>query len=110
MGMPEVEVRPLFVPLITKYYEEFENGTKTKEYRKYGPRWNERTCFVGRPAVLSKGYGKANRLQSCVRNFRKVPASQYPPDIQADIITCFGGLDFDIAEIEFDPPTPNTKE
>lgn len=42
-----VEVKSLFVPLKKEYYEAFECGEKTVEYRAYGPRWNEKTCWVG---------------------------------------------------------------
>ena len=45
----------LFIPLKTAYFEAFRAGTKTVEFRLYGPRWNERTCPVGRSVVLSKG-------------------------------------------------------
>lgn len=62
---------PLFVPLKTQYFEAFQAGTKSVEYRKYGPRWNEQTCRVGRRVVLSKGYGKAHRLTGVVTEFRK---------------------------------------
>jgi len=61
----------LFIPLKTVYFEAFKAGTKTVEYRQYGPRWNERTCAVGRPVVLSKGYGKRERLTGVVTEFRK---------------------------------------
>lgn len=38
------EVKPLFIPLKKEYYEAFECGEKTVEYRAYGPWWNEKTC------------------------------------------------------------------
>ena len=60
---------PLFIPLKTAYYEAFADGSKTVEYRRYGRGWNERTCPVGRPVVLSKGYGKANRLRGRITRF-----------------------------------------
>jgi len=63
--------KPLFIPLKTEYFEAFKAGTKTFEYRRYGPRWNERTCPVGRPVVLSKGYGKQHRLTGVVAEFRQ---------------------------------------
>ncbi|WP_157837211.1 hypothetical protein [Geminisphaera colitermitum] len=47
---------PLFIPLKREFFEAFERGKKTAEYRLYGPRWNERTCRVGRAVVLSFGY------------------------------------------------------
>ena len=72
-------VRPLFIPLKREYFEAFENGTKQTEYRLYGPRWNEQTCAIGRPVVLSLGYGKARRLRGEIVGFvrddnpRKLP-------------------------------------
>ncbi|WP_428383671.1 hypothetical protein [Nevskia ramosa] len=59
----------LFIPLKTKFYREFERGDKTTEFRPYGPRWNERTCAIGRPVVLSMGYGKGQRLRGVVAAF-----------------------------------------
>ena len=48
-------MKPLFVPLATRWYEKFESGEKDTEYRQFGPRWNFKTCIVGRSAILSKG-------------------------------------------------------
>lgn len=62
-------MKSLFIPLKTEHFEAFRAGTKTVEYRPYGARWNERTCAVGRPVVLSKGYGKAHRLAGRVAEF-----------------------------------------
>lgn len=59
----------LFIPLKTKYFEQFKNGSKHWEYRQYGPRWNERTCRVGRRVTLSRGYGKRDRLRGKVLAF-----------------------------------------
>jgi hypothetical protein len=67
-------MKALFIPLRSEYFEAFKAGTKTTEYRVYGPRWNERTCAVGRPVVLSKGYGKAHRLCGTVAGFWKSSA------------------------------------
>jgi hypothetical protein len=41
-----------------------------EEFRPYGARWNEDTCRVGRPVLLSLGYGKQHRLQGHVAGFR----------------------------------------
>jgi len=62
-------VKPLFVPLKTEFFRAFQAGTKTVEFRPHGPRWNERTCAVGRPVVLSHGYGKHERLTGVVSGF-----------------------------------------
>jgi len=58
--------KPLFIPLKAKYFEQFESGEKTIEYRAYGGRWNQVTCYEGRPVTLSYGYGRARRLSGVV--------------------------------------------
>ena len=63
------EHKPLFVPLKSEFYDAFVSWQKIWEYRKYGPRWNEKTCFIGRRVVLSKGYGKQNRSMGTIRGF-----------------------------------------
>lgn len=62
-------MKPLFIPLKREYFEAFNNHTKHTEYRIYGPRWNERTCAVGREVVLSLGYGKRHRLLGVISAF-----------------------------------------
>jgi hypothetical protein len=64
--------KPLFIPLKGEYYDAFVRGEKTTEYRPYGPRWNERVCRVGRPVVLSRGYGKRHRRHGTITEFRIV--------------------------------------
>lgn len=64
-------MKPLFIPLKREYFDAFERGEKDTEYRIYGPRWNERVCSVGRPVVLSCGYGKQRRLEGVIREFRE---------------------------------------
>jgi hypothetical protein len=64
-------VKPLFFPLKTEFFRQFQSGTKTTEYRRYGALWNERTCRVGRSVVLSHGYGKQSRLTGVVVGFEK---------------------------------------
>ena len=62
--------KPLFIPLKREFFEAFASGTKAEEYRLEGPRWNARTCAIGRPVVLSLGYGKARRLSGRVVGYR----------------------------------------
>lgn len=64
--------KALFIPLCTEWFRAFEAGTKNIEYREYGARWNERTCRIGRAAVLSHGYGKSARLARQVSGFAKI--------------------------------------
>jgi hypothetical protein len=92
--------KPLFVPLKTAYFEGFKNRTKTTEYRPFGPRWNERTCRVGREVVLSKGYGKAHRLKGRIVGFR---TSQEPTQTKA-WRDCYGDLIALAACIEIEIP------
>ena len=61
--------RPLFIPLKAEFYDAFLAGTKTTEHRRNGPRWNAKTCPVGRRVVLSKGYGKGNRVMGTIIAF-----------------------------------------
>jgi len=58
--------KPLFIPLKTEFYDAFASGEKRVEYRRYGPRWNDDKIRAGREVVLSKGYGKQNRLRGVV--------------------------------------------
>lgn len=62
--------KPMFIPLKREYFEAFAAGTKREEFRPEGPRWNARTCPVGRPVVLSLGYGKARRMTGVIVGYR----------------------------------------
>ena len=64
-------MKPLFIPLKAEYYDAFAGGTKQTEFRPYGPRWNERTCPVGREVILSRGYGRKHRMRGTVVDFRR---------------------------------------
>ncbi len=63
--------KPLFIALKREYFEAFRAGDKTEEFRPEGARWNARTCVVGRPVVLSLGYGKAHRMIGVVTGYRR---------------------------------------
>lgn len=67
------KTKPLFIPLKGIYFDAFKTGRKAYEYRAYGPRWNERTCFTGRPVTLSRGYGKQQRLARKIGEVLIVP-------------------------------------
>lgn len=69
---------PLFIPLNAEHFDAFERGDKKVEFRGYGKRWNERTCYPGRLVVLSRGYGKSRRLVGRVRSFLKTPMRETP--------------------------------
>ena len=92
-------MKPLFIPLKTEFFEAFSRGEKHSELRLYGARWNERTCPAGRPVVLSKGYGKAHRLNAVITLFLKRDACTFGSTYQESIVKIFGTLDKPIAEI-----------
>lgn len=72
--------KALFIPLKGKYYDAFASAEKTSEYRAYGPRWNNKTCYSGRKVVLSRGYGKAHRMNAVISLAEIVPPT---PDFLA---------------------------
>jgi hypothetical protein len=86
----------LFVPLKSEYFEAFARGEKDTEYRPFGVRWNERTCRIGRPVVLSKGYGKRHRLRGVVASFARVRTSRP----SAAWAACYGSRECDMAWIQ----------
>lgn len=86
-------MKPLFIPLKTEFFEAFRAGTKDTEYRAYGPRWNERTCPVGRQVLLSKGYGTASRLRGVVIGFNRMRTSKPTAAWEA----CYGSRECDMA-------------
>lgn len=87
-------VRPLFIPLKAEYYRDFECGLKTTEYRRYGPRWNERTCKPGRSVVLSLGYAKRERLRGTVAAFVAEPLACLENHVVRELGALFPGLDW----------------
>ncbi len=61
--------KPMYFFLKTEYYNAFKNGTKGTEYRRYSNLYNENTCTKGRKVILSKGYGKKDRLSGTIIGF-----------------------------------------
>lgn len=70
-------MKPLFIPLRAQWFRAFEAKEKDTEYRAYGPRWNERTCIIGRKAVLAHGYGWP-RLNKTIRDFKILTRAEAP--------------------------------
>lgn len=79
------EMRPLFIPLKAKFFDAFKAGTKTVEYRKRGPAWNEATCLIGRRVVLSRGYGRKDRLKGKIVGFEFKSSALIP-----NWVECYG--------------------
>lgn len=85
----KLQMNPLFIPLKSEFYDSFCNGSKDTEFRMYGPRWNEKTCPIGRPVTISKGYGIRNRRSGIVVGFE---VSLEPTKTEA-WQKCYGGKD-----------------
>ena len=93
-------MKPLFIPLKTEYYRAFENGTKPAEYRPYGKRWNEQSCYLGRPVVLARGYSTPDRLNGRIIGFSRTKPCDLPSDkVRADWVACYGSERSDVAAI-----------
>jgi len=90
-------MRPLFIPLRTEHYDAFRSGKKAEELRRYGPRWNESTCIIGRDVILSKGYGSHDRMKGQIWKFQKQHGSLFGSTHKNVIRSIFGTLDIDIA-------------
>lgn len=75
--------KPLFIPLAAQWFDAFATGSKTREYRLIGARWNEKTCRIGRAATLSRGYGKQARLYGRVASFTALNLADLPADAAA---------------------------
>lgn len=81
---------PLFIPLKAVYFDAFESGEKKHEYRIYGQRWNERACQLGRPVLLSRGYGKHRRLSGMIASFQRLSLSALPDYVQESMRLIYG--------------------
>ncbi len=66
-------MKPLYIPLRRVYFEAFRLRRKRVEVRRYGPRWNERVCTVGRRVILSCGYS-GPRMFGTIRSFHRKSA------------------------------------
>jgi hypothetical protein len=96
-------MKPLFIPLRGVYFDAFDAGIKKHELRKYGPRWNEKTCPPSRPVILSRGYGKQHRLVGVIEKFRRARGADLVdvgPFTQATILQLYGTLEIEIAVIK----------
>ncbi|NHZ48612.1 ASCH domain-containing protein [Nitratidesulfovibrio liaohensis] len=97
-----MSARPLFIPLKARHFDAFKSGEKTVEFRAWGPRWNVGTCPVGREVILSRGYGKADRLRGVVIGYEEGKACTLSPQHQADVLNCYGLTDIIICAIHIE--------
>lgn len=92
-------MKPLFIPLKGEYYDLFVSGDKTFELRRFGLRWNEKVCAVGRSVTLSRGYGKTARIAGIIYSFDRFPAQLLSGLNRIAVGRLYGTLDLDIARI-----------
>ncbi len=92
-------MKPLFIPLKTEYYEAFKSGAKTEELRLFGKRWNNETCKIGREVILSKGYGKHDRMKGIIWQFACQHGTAFNDRDTESIKAIYGELNIYIARI-----------
>lgn len=85
-------MKPLFIPLNSQDFLAFEAGTKRTAFRRCGPRFNEKTCQVGREVVVAKGYSKQVRLDGVIIQFKRITGSMLDSSNHASILAEFGTL------------------
>lgn len=100
--MSDTPTPALFIPLKAEFYDAFAAGSKTEELRRYGPRWNERVCRIGRDVTLSRGYGKSARLSGRIWKFKRQRGETFGSTYRASIEKLFGTLDIEIACISIE--------
>lgn len=83
-------MKPLFIPLKAKHFDRFDDGSKDTERRVYGKKWNIGVLHVGRPVVLSRGYGKARRIGGKITDLRIVPFAEVAVAHHDDLLACYG--------------------
>jgi hypothetical protein len=93
-----MSIKPLFIPLKAQFFDAFKAGTKDTEYRLRGPRWNAQTCWLGRPVILSRGYGKQQRLTGRIVGF----SYHTIPSAIPGWVECYGNKSGDAACIRIE--------
>lgn len=94
------KAKPLFIPLKTKYYEAFCDGTKSIEYRRPKDNFHPKKCLPGRQVTISKGYGKQHRQNGVIKSAILIDAKTLPEDKQTDVLAVYGDIDIKIIAIE----------
>jgi len=68
------ETKPLFVPLMRKYFLKFKRGEQGCEIRPNNRRgWNCKNVYPGRLMTLSNGYGTHDRITLEIRSTMLTP-------------------------------------
>lgn len=82
-------LKPVFLPLKRKYWEQFRDGESSVEYRKLGHRWREKAFPSGRGVILSCGYS-GPRLLARVRSCSVVNSSNIDGGDGLSVVELYG--------------------
>lgn len=82
--------KPLFISLMKEYYLSFRSGDKEYEIRRYGKRWNEKTCRVGRAATHANGFQKKGRLNRRISDFKKISGLNLEANDKTAVVAIWG--------------------
>lgn len=99
-----IENKPLFVALKTKFYEQFKYGLKRYELRKLNSNFNAQTCKIGKAVILSKGYGNHERLGCYITSYKEVNGSDLPLNMQKSAREVYGTATLRFAIIGLSKP------
>jgi hypothetical protein len=99
-------MKPIFIPLKEEYYKAFASGDKSAEMRRYGGSWNENNCRAGRKVVISKGYGKKERMLGNIIGLKRLHGTQFEGKERDAILAIYKTLDIEIAYIEISDLQP----
>lgn len=89
-------MKPLFIPLKKEYFDAFELGEKTVEFRALNERWNLKNCSTGRAVVLSCGYGRSRRLKGFVSSSQVRPGYTLDNSDREAVRQCYGSEDINV--------------
>ena len=83
-------MKPAFLPLNTEFYNAFKAGLKVDEYRLKIGRFREKNFLPGRRIILSKGYGKKDRIEGVIETCFVINLDELPEKDQKDVLACYG--------------------
>lgn len=85
-------MKPAFIPLKKRYYEQFLDGSKTIEYRITKRQWKAKNFPVGRSVILSSGYSKKHRTEAKVSRSEECPFEQLCQLTKNNLEECCGRI------------------
>ena len=90
----------LEIKVFEKYFEQWIDRKKKYEMRIYGEKWNEKTCRVGKKAIIRCGSKGLSSVSGVISGFSVVEACDLPQSDQDTIKEIWGTIDLTMACIE----------